>query len=153
MIGRYRRLTKNFILANYNTFTGMQTDDGSSRYIVASNYIVFGMVVINSAMVHGNWLYQVGNVHAYPKQIGTGWAGGGAHTYVYNGTIVMRETPAPWCNEQLTLVANNSIFFRDGMARFNCNGAGNAFAPTLADAEVTQRAEAVLAPYPKPAYA
>ena len=90
------------MLANYNTMAAMQTDDGSSRYTLHSNYLVYGMVVLNSAMIHGNWLYYVGNVHAYPQQIGTAWGGGGANTYIYNGIISMPDMSKPWCNEALS---------------------------------------------------
>ena len=176
-----------------------ETDDASSRYMMLSNYLLYGKVIINSAMLHGNWNYNVGNVHAYPQQIGTGWGGGGAQTFVYNGTILMRDPDDQWCNELLTQVVNNTIYTpsaRDqGVAaaaaealvaggegevatggggepaskccapacpavpcppgppsKYRCSGGGNTqHEGLLPDAEVTRRAQAVLAPFPRAA--
>ena len=110
VISNYRRLGQNFIIGSYNVYDNMETDDASSRYLHYASYLLYGKVVINSAMLHGNYNYNVGNVHAYPQQIGTGWGGGGAQTYVYNGTILMRDADDEWCNELLTQVTNNHIY-------------------------------------------
>jgi hypothetical protein len=127
-------------------------------------------------MLHGNRNYNVGNVHAYPQQIGTGWGGGGGQTFVYNGTILMRDAQDQWCNELLTRVTNNSIFtpprqaeghWESGTccapacpaipcppgppARGRCSGGGNSLtAGGMTDEDVTARAKSVLAPYPRP---
>ena len=98
------------MVGSYNVYDNIETDDASSRYLTYSNYLLYGKVVINSAMLHGNWNYNVGNVHAYPQQIGTGWGGGGQQTFVYNGTILMRDANDEWCNELLTQVINNTIY-------------------------------------------
>jgi hypothetical protein len=186
VVSNYRRLSHNFIAGTYNTYDNMETDDASSRYLTFSNYLLFGKVVINSAMLHGNWNYNVGNVHAYPQQIGTGWGGGGAQTFVYNATILMREADDHWCNELLTRVANNTIYAGGAPsssssstpaaalerrsagccapacpavpcppgppAKDRCTGSGNTLHEgRMADAEVTARAQAVLAPFPRAA--
>ena len=180
VVSNYRRLHNNFLVGTYNVYDNMETDDASSRYLTFSNYLLYGKVIINSAMLHGNWNYNVNNVHAYPQQIGTGWGGGGSHTFVYNGTILMRDAQDQWCNEMLTLVVNNSIFAPPGSdtkgvagiasapccapacpaipcppgppARGRCSGSGNTLvAGAMADEEVTARARSVLAPYPRAA--
>lgn len=177
VVSNYRRLRNNFIVGNYNVYDNMETDDASSRYLTISNYLLYGKVVINSAMLHGEWNYNVGNVHAYPQQVGTGWGGGGSKTYVYNGTILMRDAQDQWCNELLTRVSNNSIFTPPRSdhdrqessccapacpaipcppgppARGRCSGSGNTLATGgMADDDVTALAERVLAPYPRPVY-
>lgn len=110
VVSNYRRIAHNFLVGSYNVYDNIETDDASSRYLTYSNYLLYGKVVINSAMLHGNWNYNVGNVHAYPQQIGTGWGGGGQQTFVYNGTILMRDANDEWCNELLTQVLNNTIY-------------------------------------------
>ena len=127
VISNYRRLSHNFLIGSYNVYDNMETDDASSRYLHYSSYLLYGKVIINSAMLHGNYNYNVGNVHAYPQQIGTGWGGGGAQTFVYNGTILMREADDQWCNELLTQVVNNSIYTpapSDSSSRKSSAGSG-----------------------------
>ena len=187
VISNYRRIAHNFLVGSYNVYDNIETDDASSRYLTYSNYLLYGKVVINSAMLHGNWNYNVGNVHAYPQQIGTGWGGGGMQTFVYNGTILMRDADDEWCNELLTQVVNNTIYApsvnRDkdsGVVVANsthtrqlarqccapacpaipcppgpppsgrCSGGGNVLhLRAMEDAEVTAKANDVLAPYPR----
>ena len=57
VINKYRKLRHNFLIGNYNVYDTMETDDASSRYMTTSNYLLYGKVVINSAMLHGNWNY------------------------------------------------------------------------------------------------
>ena len=40
VISQFRHLRHNFIIANYNSYDTMETDDGSSRYILSSSKIV-----------------------------------------------------------------------------------------------------------------
>jgi hypothetical protein len=95
-------------------------------------------------------------VHAYPQQIGTGWGGGGAKTFVYNGTILMRDIDDVWCkslstqgigrrsrgewvclaiicvvagNELFTQVINNSIYTPGPVAATEDELGGQCCAP------------------------
>ena len=74
-IGQYRRLESNFLIGNYNVNSNLETDDGSSRYLLYNNYFVFSTAATDFAM-NAHWNYYVNNVHAYGQTMLRGWGPG-----------------------------------------------------------------------------
>lgn len=62
-VGQYTRLSNNFLLGNYNVNSNLETDDGSSRYLMYNNYFVMATSATDFAM-NAHWNYQVDNVYA-----------------------------------------------------------------------------------------
>eukprot|EP01044_Picomonas_judraskeda_P008485 COSAG03_NODE_972_length_5142_cov_3.351576_5_plen_194_part_00 len=57
-VGQYRRLESNFLIGNYNVNSNLETDDGSSRYLLYNNYFVFSTAATDFA-INANWNYYV----------------------------------------------------------------------------------------------
>lgn len=105
-VGQYTRLANNFLLGTYNVNSNLETDDGSSRYLLYDNYFVYGTSATDAAM-NAHWNYNVGNVYAYGETVLSGWSPSNhacsesstatcpeyapmaTNTYVYNSTFIM----------------------------------------------------------------
>lgn len=60
-MGQYTTLAYNFLLGNYNVNSNLETDDGSSRYLMYRNYFVYSTSATDFAM-NAHWNYEVDNV-------------------------------------------------------------------------------------------
>eukprot|EP01043_Picozoa_sp_COSAG02_P018684 COSAG02_NODE_878_length_16266_cov_8.886559_9_plen_240_part_00 len=162
-VGQYRRLESNFLVGNYNVNSNLETDDGSSRYLLYNNYFVYSTAATDFAM-NANWNYYVGNVHAYGETILWGWEVGtsspATNCYVYNSSFYMLgDGGLCWragaaAMEDVTIHANYSA--EEGASRLKgCpgNGSGISFAPVAEDATITAAAKRALGAYPKPWFA
>lgn len=73
--------------------SNLETDDGSSRYLLYRNYFSFSSSATDFAM-HATWLYQIENVYAYIESVLSGWGpppvrAPCTHCYVYDGTFYL----------------------------------------------------------------
>lgn len=57
-VGLYTRIANNFLLGNYNVNSNLETDDGSSRYLLYNNYFVYSTHGTDFAM-NAHFDYQV----------------------------------------------------------------------------------------------
>ena len=173
-VGLYTRLANNFLLGNYNVNSNLETDDGSSRYLLYSNYFVYSTAATDYAM-NAHWNYQVGNVHAYGQTILRGWEPSNhacsenasakcptypppaTNCYVYNATFYMLGDGA-LCGAPLSNtgpVLDSSVVHTNRTDTWGglCKGLATeavTVAPPAADAEVTAAAKRALGAYPKP---
>lgn len=60
-VGQYTTLAYNFLLGNYNVNSNLETDDGSSRYLMYRNYFVYSTAATDFAM-NAHYNYYVDNV-------------------------------------------------------------------------------------------
>ena len=66
VIARYRRVTRNFVVANYRTIGPHYTDDGTSRVLGYLNFNVFGQQTM-SPHYNSEWVYNVASINAYAR--------------------------------------------------------------------------------------
>ena len=67
-VGQYTTLAYNFLLGNYNVNSNLETDDGSSRYLMYRNYFVYSTSATDFAM-NAHWNYEVDNVRVLKLKI------------------------------------------------------------------------------------
>jgi hypothetical protein len=164
-VGQYRRLESNFLVGNYNVNSNLETDDGSSRYLLYNNYFVFGHTSTDFA-INAHCNYYVNNVYADSGQILYGWRNYPAtNCYVYNATFFLRQgSRGPLCSAaatsishdlstavlDTTIVHTNNSSPLGTVADCPQNGTGVTWAPSARDAAVTASAKMALGEYPKP---
>eukprot|EP00039_Didymoeca_costata_P002357 m.59603 g.59603 ORF g.59603 m.59603 type:complete len:982 (-) comp11259_c0_seq3:95-3040(-) len=158
VVGQYTTLAHNFLLGNYNVNSNLETDDGSSRYLMYRNYFVYATSATDYAM-NSRWNYQVDNVYAYGETILRGWEPGqydpaATHCYVYNSTFYMLGD-GMLCGGhfQNATLATSVIHTNRTKPLSECANAVDGsvnLMPPASDAEVTQKAKEVLGDYPKP---
>jgi hypothetical protein len=172
-VGQYTRIANNFLLGTYNVNSNLETDDGSSRYLLYNNYFVYSSHATDYAM-NARYTYHVNNVHAYGEGILAGWSPGNkacstdaaakckpylppaTHCYVYNATFYMLGESS-LCSGGISNTPNT---LDSSIIHTNATSLG-ACVPPLAtsaiklttpasDAAVTAAAKAVMGEYPKP---
>ena len=57
-VGQYTRIANNFLLGTYNVNSNLETDDGSSRYLLYNNYFVYSSHATDYAM-NARYTYHV----------------------------------------------------------------------------------------------
>ena len=161
-------------LGVYNVNSNLETDDGSSRYLLYNNYFVYSTHATDFAM-NAHWNYYVGNVHAYGQGILQGWSPAnhacstdtsakcppyhkpGTNCYVYNATFYMLGAD-PGCQASCTdtvgALDTSTIHSNSTKGLGSCvppiATSNVVHAPAATDQEVTRMAKAALGDYPKP---
>ena len=171
-VSAFRRVHKNFLMANYNALSAVTLDDGASRFLMYDNYMVYGQIGVGESCHNSQWVYGVGNLYAYVINgpfngccagvsasliASEGPSPLGIRTFFYNSTFLnLRD--ADWCNinEQTHLNLpqfwNNRVHSPSGKETGpTCHGGNNTLFLPMPDAEATQKASAILAPFPKAA--
>lgn len=172
-VGLYTRIANNFLLGNYNVNSNLETDDGSSRYLLYNNYFVYSTHATDFAM-NAHWDYQVDNVYAYPQGILAGWEPGNhacstnpsakcppykppaTNCYLYNATLYMLGQ-GPFCSTG----SNTGSIMDASVIHSNVTNAwleackalmtkGVTLAPPGSDAAITTQAKQTLGKYPRP---
>ena len=173
-VGQYTRLANNFLMGVYNVNSNLETDDGSSRYLLYNNYFVYSTHATDFAM-NAHWNYYVNNVHAYGQGILQGWSPQnkacstdpaakcppyhkpGTNCYVYNATFYMLGAD-PGCQASSTdtvgALDTSVIHSNSSKGLGTCvppiASSSVTHAAAASDAEVTAAAKAALGAYPKP---
>ena len=176
-VGQYRRLESNFLFGTYNVHANMETDDGSSRYLVYNNYLVFGVAMTDFSL-NAHWNYYVNNVNAYVGQALFGWGNWVAgrvtgnpatNSHIYNCTFYMLGEK-PLCSfingveafgvlnttmdESIVVLDTNNTTRAKAAAHLEMcpnAGMGVTLVPGPAgDATITARGKATLGEYPRP---
>ena len=138
--------------------SNLETDDGSSRYLMHNNYFVYATAATDFAM-NAHWLYQVNNVYAYALSVMAGWSPdkdvpSATNCYVYNGTFFMLGDHGVCKGDHFGgSELDDSVIHTTATNITACGAvatASVALAPPAPDAVVTARAKAVLGEYPKP---
>jgi len=154
-VGQYTTLAYNFLMGTYNVNSNLETDDGSSRYLMYRNYFAYATSATDFAM-NAHFNYQVGNVYAYGFSIMNGWgpASPATNCYVYNSTFVMLGDHALCGRDAKASVLDTSIVHTNRTNPISeCDGIATSdvhIAAPIADAEVTRLAMHALGKYPKP---
>ena len=162
-----------FAAGNYNVNSNLETDDGSSRYLLYNNYFVYSTHATDFAM-NAHWDYQVDNVYAYPQGILAGWEPANhacstdpsakcppykppaTNCYVYNATIYMLGQGALCSTGSNTgpIMDASVIHSNDTNAWLKACEAlmtkGVTLAPRASDAVITAQAKLTLGEYPRP---
>lgn len=165
VVGQYRRLVSNFLLGTYNVNSNLETDDGSSRYLLYNNYFVYATSATDFAM-NAHWNYYVNNVHAYGESAMRGWSGchptvctepygnSANNVYLYNSTFYLLGDFKICAGNFLGSVLDTSVLHANGSHSLDdCTGAVTdkvSLAPPAPDSAVTAKAKGVLRDYPKP---
>lgn len=163
VISRYRRVHRNFYVANGYSTGPYYTDDGTSRVLMWRQYNVLGNQTM-SPHYSSEWIYNVGCVNAYQRELiddsKARWK-----LFFYNTTIISGS--ANWCtvhSSTLPAFAATNITFAN-LTVYTPTGAeaGNKAcaahrgpnqsivvkrAPSMA--AIRALATAAMAPYPKP---
>ena len=80
------------VAANYNPEVTVTLDDAASRFLIYDNYLVYGNTAGESCH-NAQWVYGVGNLHAYSTQGGymlqsEGPSPLGIRSFYYNTTYL-----------------------------------------------------------------
>ena len=102
VIARFRRVNRNFFVANYNSLGPHYYDDGSSRFLSYFNYNVYGQETM-SPHINGEWLYNVACLNLYQANLmGQGDA---KWNLFFSNTTVVADSPA-WCTTGQVDISN-----------------------------------------------
>ena len=165
VISRYRRVHRNFFVANYYSTGPYYTDDGTSRVLMYLNYNVLGNQTM-SPHYSSEWIYNVGCVNAYQGELmddsKARWK-----LFFYNTTILTGSPTGTWCSvHSSTLPAdaasnatfrNLTVYTPGGVAAGNqaCTADRHAdqhitVKETPSMATLRAMATATMAPFPTP---
>jgi hypothetical protein len=172
VVSPFRRVHKNFIMANYNSLAAVLLDDAGSRFLMYDNYFVYGHWGVGESCHESQWVYGVGNIYAYTTDphivygLSVSNSGGamissegpsptGIRTFFYNNTMLNLKD-SDWCHNRertrlnLTQFWNNRVHSPSGVQTGpSCAGGNNTVSPPMPLAETTAMARATLLPYPR----
>eukprot|EP01043_Picozoa_sp_COSAG02_P018683 COSAG02_NODE_878_length_16266_cov_8.886559_8_plen_461_part_00 len=171
VVSPFRRVTKNLLMANYNSLAAVLLDDAGSRFLMYDNYFVYGHWGVGESCHESQWVYGVGNLYAYTtsercvfglsaSNCGTmisseGPSPTGIRTFFYNNTM-LNLADTDWCRNSehthlnLTQFWNNSVHSPGGVhAGPTCRGGGNTMEKPMPVADTSTMATTILAPFPK----
>ena len=133
VIGRFRRIHRNFLVANYNSLAPHYTDDGSSRFLSYLNYNVYGTQAM-SPHINSEWLYNVASINLLQDSL-VGQNDAKWNLFFSNTTIVSNSQT--WCRTHQYATDITNVTF-DRMKVFVPGGmeSGNAKCEHLGPAEV-----------------
>jgi hypothetical protein len=146
VVSQFRRVYKNFLIANYNSLSAVTLDDAASRFLMYSNLFTHGQIGVGESCHNSQWVFGAGNLYAYTTNgqyngccsavsgaliAGEGPSPTGVRTFFYNSTFLnLRD--ADWCNNReltklnLSQFWNNEVHSPTGKATGPaCNGANN----------------------------
>jgi hypothetical protein len=92
---------------SYNVNANLETDDGSSRYLMYKNYFVYATSATDFAM-NAHWNFEVDNVHAYAESIMNGWEPGYPGPAANNCYVCRNPPPPPFSLSPLTCTLPHS---------------------------------------------
>jgi len=164
VISPFRRIHRNFLLANYNAVSSVLLDDAGSRMLVYDNYMVYGLWGVGESCHNSQWVYGVGNIYGYTSSANPaglrallaseGPSPTGIRTFFYEN-VFLNMLDSDWCNcpenwQNLTQFWSNEVHSPGGKAGRPdlCHGGNNTLHTPLTPAAATQRASSILAPYP-----
>ena len=122
------------------------------------NYMVYGNAAGESCH-NAQWIYGVGNLYAYTAEdymlAGEGPSPLGIRTFYYNSTF-LDYRDSDWCHDRdpggrsLPQFWGNMVHSPTGKATVkNCHGGNNTILGPMPDAQATELAMAILAPFPR----
>lgn len=104
VVSPFRRVHKNFFLANCNSLASVLLDDGGSRMLMYRNYMAMGHWGVGESCHESQWVYGVGNLYAYASAGGApviihneGPSPLGIRTFFYNDTFLL-ASDSTWCD-------------------------------------------------------
>eukprot|EP01052_Picozoa_sp_SAG31_P002049 SAG31_NODE_69_length_28130_cov_15.318219_2_plen_950_part_00 len=155
VIGRFRRVHRNFLVANYNSIGPHYTDDGSSRFLSYLNYNVYGMETM-SPHINSEWLYNVASINLLQDSLmGNGDA---KWNLFFSNTTIISDSQT-WCTTGEVNVSNVTfdrmkVYTPGGVetASAKCNHLGKARLFDTSDLSMERlraMATETMAPYPR----